>query len=292
MNILFRADASSSIGTGHIMRDLVLAQQYPSSKIFFATQELKGNLNSKILESGHEVISLLSNNIEELIELINRLQIDMVIIDHYSINYEFEKELKERTNIKLMVLDDTYEKHYCDILLNHNISGDKKRYKNLVPNDCELRVGSKYTLIRQEFIDVKNTKTILIAMGGADDENISLEILQVLKEFKNITVNLVTTTANPNIKMLQRYIEDKDNIKLHINSTTLAILMKQSDFAIVSPSVVVHEVLYMELPFVAIKTADNQNDIYDYLKNNNYLILNRFNTNKLKKNIKKLIGEL
>ena len=43
-NILFRADSSSIIGTGHIMRDLVLASQYKKANITFATQELQGNL--------------------------------------------------------------------------------------------------------------------------------------------------------------------------------------------------------------------------------------------------------
>jgi len=64
--ILFRADSSSTIGTGHIMRDLVLAQQYPSSKIFFATQNLQGNINFKIAESGYRVEILKSNDIKEL----------------------------------------------------------------------------------------------------------------------------------------------------------------------------------------------------------------------------------
>ena len=45
MNILFRADSSSTIGTGHIMRDLVLATQYKDANITFVTQNLDGNIN-------------------------------------------------------------------------------------------------------------------------------------------------------------------------------------------------------------------------------------------------------
>ena len=90
-NILFRADSSSTIGTGHIMRDLVLAEQYPESKIIFATQDLKGNLNSKILESDYEIQNLDSNDVDELIELVQKLSVDMVIVDHYGIDYTFEK---------------------------------------------------------------------------------------------------------------------------------------------------------------------------------------------------------
>ena len=43
-NILFRADSSSIIGTGHIMRDLVLATQYKNSNIIFAVQDFDGNI--------------------------------------------------------------------------------------------------------------------------------------------------------------------------------------------------------------------------------------------------------
>ena len=51
-NILFRADSSSFIGTGHIMRDLVLAKQYKTENIIFAVRELDGNINYKIDEEG------------------------------------------------------------------------------------------------------------------------------------------------------------------------------------------------------------------------------------------------
>ena len=70
MNILIRADSSSYIGTGHIMRDLVLAKQYPNQNIIFATQNLDGNINYKIIEAGYRIELLESNDFEELNEII------------------------------------------------------------------------------------------------------------------------------------------------------------------------------------------------------------------------------
>ena len=283
MTILFRADSSSTIGTGHIMRDLVLAKQYEDSNIIFVTQDLQGNINHKILEIGYKVKLLKNNSLYEFQKIIDKQTPDLVIIDSYDIDYNYEKQLKtQNLKLKLLSFDDTYEKHYCDILLNHNISANEKRYNNLVPKWCELRCGSKYTLLRDEFIEEKNKKTIFLAMGGADHTNINIDILEVLQKFKNIDVNIVTTTANQNLEQLQEYVKDKKWIELYINSTKIAKLMRTSDFAIITPSVTLNEVIFMELPFVAIKTANNQDDMYNYLVDNSYLVLDRFDKRQLK----------
>ena len=300
MNILFRADSSSFIGTGHIMRDLVLVNEFKSHKIVFATQKLSGNINYKIEEDGYKIEILKDNNFEELDALIKKLNIDMIVIDHYDINYNFEKKLKESNkNLKIFVFDDTYEKHFCDILLNHNISANKRKYNNLVPNHCELRCGSKYTLLRDKFIEVKKqknrvkkdkiNKTIFIAMGGADHSNINIKILEVISLIPNLKVNIVSTFANKNLKKLVKYCKDKSWINLHINSNKIAELMAKSDFAIVTPSVTVNEVYYLNLPMIGIKTAQNQIDMYNYLKKNRYPVIDKFNKNKLKIAINKLL---
>ena len=301
-NILFRADSSSFIGTGHIMRDLVLAKQYKTENIIFAVRELDGNINYKIDEHGYSKVVLKTNDFEELDKIIKKLNIDLIIIDHYEINYDFEKKLKESNpNSKIFVLDDTYEKHFCDILINHNISANEKRYKNLVPNNCELRCGSKYTLLRDEFLEAKKQKnsikkdkkikTIFVAMGGADHSNINIDILKVVnkirkKNKKNIKVNIVSTNANKNLEKLKNYCKNKKWINLYINSKQIAKLMSESDFAIVTPSVTVNEVYYLKLPIIAIKTADNQIDIYRYLKKKRFSVLKKFKINKLVKLIK------
>ena len=302
MNILFRADSSSFIGTGHIMRDLVLVNEFSLDKIFFATQELSGNINYKIKESGFSLEILKSNNFEELDILIKKFNINMIVIDHYGIDCIFEKKLKdENPNLKIFVFDDTYEKHHCDILLNHNISGNIKKYNNLVPQNCELRCGSDYTLLREEFIDIKKKKkinkkkkekTIFIAMGGADHSNINIKILEVIKLIPNLKVNIVSTFANKNLKKLVKYSKNKKWINLHINSNNIAKLMIKSDFSIVTPSVTVNEVYFLNLPIIAIKTAENQLDMYNFLKNNRHSVINKFNKNKLKIAINKLLKKV
>jgi len=301
-NILFRADSSSKIGLGHIMRDLVLAAQYPNANITFATLDLEGNINHKILEAGYKVHILESSEKKELKNLIQSLQIDLLVIDHYGIDFKIEKYIKEKTGVKILSLDDTYEKHHCDILLNHNISAKKKKYKHLVPKNCELKCGSNYTLLRDEFkkekkrleikkqFKIQNSKfKIFIAMGGSDSSNVNLKILKVLNNFENLNTIVATTNANQNLDELKRYTDGKKNIALHVNSNKIAKLMKKSDFAIVTPSVTINEVYFMGLPFIAIKTAQNQDDMYKYLKKKKYPVLKEFNEDKLKLLLKEVL---
>ncbi|WP_418181148.1 UDP-2,4-diacetamido-2,4,6-trideoxy-beta-L-altropyranose hydrolase [Aliarcobacter lanthieri] len=298
MNILVRADSSSSIGTGHIMRDLVLAKQFSNDNIIFATQDLDGNINQKIKEENYRVKLLESNDFEELNELIKKLSIDLLIIDHYKIGYKFEKKLKkDNKSLKILSFDDTYEKHYCDILLNHNLYANTKKYKKKVPKNCELRCGLEYTLLREEFLKIKNqkiekTKTIFLAMGGADHKNLNIKVLKTIQKTlkSSFRVNIVTTNANKNLEKLKNYCENKSWINLQINSNEVGKLMYESSFAIVTPSVTVNEIYYLDIPFIAIKTAKNQNEMYKYLIKNNYYVLKEFYNKKLKKYLE-IFGE-
>jgi len=293
MNILFRADSSSQIGLGHIMRDLVLASQYKDDNVKFACRDLPGNIIDQI---PYPTIILQTMQMEELIDIIEQNSIEMLVIDHYDISYEDEKRLKETTGVKILSIDDTYEKHYCDILLNHNIYAQEMKYKDLVPEYCELRCGSKFTLIRDEFTRYKDKKksaknkkvNVFIAMGGTDSSHINIKILEVLKEYDNIHINIVTSKANSQLALLKAYVLGKENIHLQVDSKDIAGLMASSDFAIVTPSVIVHEVIYMELPFIAIKTAENQSEMFQYLQENNQRVMLEFNGEKLHKMIQNL----
>jgi len=291
-NILFRADSSSQIGTGHIMRDLVLAKQFKNANIIFATIDLPNNINNKISEAGYKVELLNSNDIKEVTNIIQIYNIDLLVIDHYDIDYEYESKIKQNNKISILCIDDLYKKHNCDILLNHNICADESKYKDLVPNSCELRCGSKYTLLRDEFILEKNKFDILLAMGGADSSNMNIKILEIIEDFKNIHTHIVTTNANSNILTLKNYCTNNKQTTLHINTNEMAKLIRNSDFAIITPSVTANEVVFMNKPFIAIKVAKNQEGMYQYLLKQNILVLKKFNKNTLSKYIHKLLKEL
>jgi len=154
-------------------------------------------------------------------------------------------------------------------------------------------VEVQYTLLRDEFkiqkrLNIKpdgtgSLKNVFIAMGGADHTNLNIKILKVLETFPNIHANFVTTTANQYLNELQEYVTDKDNVTLHINTDKIARLMNEADVAIVSPSVTLNEIFYLNVPFVAIKTANNQIEMYKYLVKNNHLALEKFDATELKK---------
>ena len=291
-NVLFRTNSSSSIGTGHIMRDLVLAKQYPNANIIFATQNLDGNINHKILESGYKIEILPNNSIDEFQKIIDIYNPDLIIIDSYDIDFNFEKEIKTNNpSSKLLIFDDLYQKHYCDILLNHNIYADKTKYKDLVPDNCELRCGAKYTLLRDEFKQEKEITRekiydYLLAFGGADTANLNIKVLEILLEIdKNSKIIVITTLANKNLQLLQEFVKDKPNITLEINSTQIAKLINQSKIAIITPSVTANEAYYLQVDFIAIKTADNQEFMYEFLKKNGYEVLEYFDKKAFKEKI-------
>ena len=292
MKILFRADSSTNIGTGHIMRDLVLAKKFSKkNNVFFATINLKGNINFKIKKAGFKNIFLLSDSVKELDKVIKKYKIDLLVIDSYKFDYRFEKNIKFlNPKLKIFVIDDKYKRHFCDVLLNHNIHANKKRYKKLVPKSCKILCGSRYTLLREEFYKEKNrfypdTKKVLIALGGTDGENLTLKILKILEKF-NLKIAILTTTANKNLKYLKNYLKNTD-IELHINSNQVAKLMQQSSLIITTPSVMLNEVYFLKKDFIAIKSAENQKEMIEFLKREAFDILESFNEEKFIKLIKK-----
>ena len=264
LKTLIRADSGSKIGHGHVRRDLILAQKFKD--VSFACIDLPGSLAGEI---PYPVFTLKSADVSELVNLIKEHKFELLVIDHYGISAADEKLIKEQTNVKILSFDDNYKEHFCDYLLNVNIYAQPQKYANLVPKGCELIFSP---LVRSEFygeVKIKREKKFnyLIVLGGTDALNLTAKIASNLLA-KNKKVAVITTSANVNLSNLQILADSEPNFSLFINPNEVARLMNESEILVISASSLVNEALVLGAKFKAVRVADNQNEMAQWLAAN------------------------
>ncbi|GAB6074220.1 UDP-2,4-diacetamido-2,4,6-trideoxy-beta-L-altropyranose hydrolase [Nautilia lithotrophica] len=259
--IILRVDFSPDIGFGHLKRATLFCNKLKNKyeKCLILCKEC----NEKYTDI--PVIKIKSE--DEFFTQIKKLQPEKVIVDNYNFTYEYEKKFKTLfPNISLICVDDNFEKHYCDEIINTNLYAKKEKYQNKVPTFTKITILKP--LIRDEFKKAKKKRYkkegLFISFGGTDAKGLTLKVLKILKN-KKLNVNVYTTSANQNLNKLKRFCRINKWCKLHIDKN-VAEGMAKAKFGIITPSTITWEAVYMNMPFLAVKVADNQKFIAKYLK--------------------------
>ena len=190
MKVVFRADASLQMGTGHVMRCLTLADALTAggASCEFICRTHPGNLLGLIRSKGYTVHELAvspdlpgagvsrcdkesgeqspahghwlgasqSEDVAACAPILAELQPDWLIVDHYALDARWEQALKPHYR-KLMVIDDLADRpHACDLLLDQTFGRQGEDYRVWVPGDCQLLCGSQYALLRPEFAALRS----------------------------------------------------------------------------------------------------------------------------------------
>jgi len=273
-NVLIRTDSSSYIGLGHMTRCLVLAQRIKQEEsrvsISFATQDLLGNINDKIVENGFLIRHLKSNSPQELIDLIKALNLSLLIIDNYDISSEEEKWITQQLSCKVLVFDDFFRQHTADMVLNHGIQVEKSAYQELVPPNTKIFCGSECTLLRDEFFSKTLIQTeqnhIAIMLGGNDVLNLSGKIAHFLRKLnKNYTITIITTRSNRNLRELEKFAF----FNLVIDSSAIAKVLQKQEIVICASGGCLFEVMALKKKFINVQVVNNQQSIVDFLEQKN-----------------------
>lgn len=311
MKVVIRADASIQIGTGHVMRCLTLAEglKDKSTQVEFICREHEGNMIDYIENRGFQVhaIPVLQKDtgkplpskreVKNILEhrdwlgstqeqdaeichlILNKLVTDWLIVDHYSLDWVWQMRLHDSFQ-KLMVIDDLADRnHVCDLLLDQTYGRDANDYKSLVPSRCQVLAGSKYALLRPEFLKWReyslrrrenpDFKKILITMGGVDKQNITEMVLEELKNCDlpaEMEVIIVMGVTSPYIESVKQKIKSLPfTAEIKSNVTNMAELMANSDVAIGASGATTWERCCLGLPSIQITVAQNQTVIADYI---------------------------
>ena len=307
MIVYFRTDASSYIGSGHVMRCITLAEELNNLgvSVVFITLNCQGNLNQYIRNKGFKISPIsttipdnfkdtnnskntgiwsneqLNKDAEETIRLLNKEKPNWLVIDHYSIDITWENRLRPYVE-KIMVIDDLANRqHSCDLLLDQNYTHNRNRYSHLLNPSVTKLLGPQYALLRKEFtVDQpefeknKLIENIFIFFGGSDPGNltgITLKALTYCKiNYSNIDV--VIGSSNCHKKEVTSLVEKLHKATLYEQVDNISDLMRKADISLGAGGTSTWERMVIGLPSIVVTIADNQVPSIKDLDKDNYLI--------------------
>ena len=285
--LFIRADSTAHIGTGHVMRCLALAQawQDQGGEVTFISHCESEALRQRLIDERMNFISInkphpdpsdLDQTLKNLSAMCHQPSANCwLVIDGYHFDAVYQKNIKD-AGYKILWIDDYghADHYYADLVLNQNISADSSFYARREPY-TRLLLGTHYTLLRREFKqwqdwqrEIPDTaQKVLVTMGGGDPDNVTMKIVQSLKQIniKGLKAKIIVGPANPNLQLLKEEIDNNKNLQLVTNVTNMPELMAWADIAVSAGGSTCWEMALLGLPNIIMYFADNQMPIAEKL---------------------------
>jgi len=222
-----------------------------------------------------EVIPLVSEpgslqDAAEALSYVNRLGSSWVVVDGYHFGASYQKQMKA-SGASLLFLDDNGHagEYVADIVLNYNFHASERFYQNRLAH-TELLLGTKYLLLRREFLKWKDRKhlserkkglRLLVTFGGSDLENLTCRAVRALDFVHSnpLEVEVVIGATYPHRSELEALVK-KSHFPVSVKTqvTDFSEIMARSDLALSAGGVSCCELAFMGVPTLVIVAADNQ----------------------------------
>lgn len=303
MRVGFRADASLTIGTGHVMRCLTLADELRmrGADCVFLSRDLPGNLHQTVRSRGYKVRNLglpdwyalpeaeadysrwlgvaVGRDVSDTKSHLQSAALDWLVVDHYGLDGVWEKEVGPFCG-HLMTIDDLANRsHVADVLLDQNLGRTEGDYAVLVPPACRQLIGPSYALLRPEFAALRQeslarrpgieARRILVTMGGVDRGNVTGAVLHALgalplpQELEIVVVLGEHSPWKEDVRKRARRLRSR--VEVVVNASHMGKLMCEADLAIGAAGSTSWERCCLGLPSLVIVLAENQRKIADSL---------------------------
>ena len=278
MNVAIRADASSRIGSGHVMRCKTLADELHrrGANVRFVCREHPGHLIALLSDEGYDVATLPAVDVAELEDAdatasaLDRFAADWVVVDHYGLGEPWEGRIRDHAGQILAIDDLASRRHSCDALVDQNWFGAATgaRYDSVVPSHCRLLLGPRYALLHPLFAELRRSlpprdgimRRLLVFFGAVDSCNQTALVLSALQSpaFGDVAVDVVIGAANPHAADIDAMVRRRGGTAAHTYLPNLAGLMTRADVMAGAGGVTTWERCCLGLPAVVTVTADNQ----------------------------------
>lgn len=301
MKVVFRADASLQIGSGHVMRCLTLASvlRDRGADCHFVCREHSGNLLGLIRQQGFNAIGLPladssdsacralcatplahaewlgespQTDAEQTLTAIRGEFVDWLVVDHYALDSEWEQVFKSACG-RVLVIDDLADRnHTCDLLLDQNlVARMTDRYRGKVSGACRQLVGPRFALLQPHYAALHArvppregvVRSVFIYFGGADNANLTGKTISAFLDLdrEDVQLDVVINPDGPHAPAIRQQVQDLAQVRLHTRLPSLSHLMMRADIAVGAGGATSWERCCLGLPALVVTLAENQRAI-------------------------------
>lgn len=283
MPAILRADGSSILGMGHIMRGVALAAGLKGSGVdcIFVTRALDSPVAELVGDKGFEVKEIPPDVTDEQ-------------------DAELTKEIAAHARARLIVTDichretqarpealKTYHRSLAQDFFTVVLTGDKQidlaanivitpyagvtGPDSLTPGKPVYLIGPSYFIFRSEFIAVaqsarsigKVAKRVLITVGGSDELRFSTKIVQALCSLTEFDLNIRMVVGAGYTQALRRELTEllsgyHGDHEILDQTTKMAEAMEWADLAITGDGLTKYEAAVTGTPCIVLSRGDSE----------------------------------
>ena len=262
---VLRADASSSIGVGHVMRSLSLGEALIDEGfgVELVSCGLAPSLQSLATSCGIEVVepSCAPRSSEDAQFVLER-NAAIVVVDGYEFSRDFFAAL-EASNTTFAVIDDNAETkaQSPDAVINQNPHASESLYAHM-QGTPKLLLGLQYAMVRKEVREVAamhlptREGEVFVAMGGADFLGLTAPIVEALVE-TGLQIRVAVGHANTQREHVQKLAEQHGHVTL-IEQEDYVSSLASAHVAVLAAGSSLWEACAVGTPSIGLVVADNQ----------------------------------
>ena len=278
--LVFRADGNATIGLGHLVRLLALADMVRGlAPGIFVVREPTVTVAQLVAQAGWAIHALPTQPLQAEADTLvtSFLQpSDALVLDGYEFGLAYQQRLRQ-SGCGLVYIDDLHAwPVVADLLINHSPGVTPADYQ--APTTSRLLLGPAFSLLRQPFIAHATPPqqasgdfaSALICFGGADPLGLTARTLAALLMLPQVRrIGLLVGAAFEGAAALEAMVGNDPTrtitIYCNLGATELVTLLQSYAVAVVPASTVLIEALVLGRPVITGYYADNQQALAGYI---------------------------
>ncbi|MFH1727693.1 MAG: glycosyltransferase [Pseudomonadota bacterium] len=305
--IIFRVDGGRvySVSLGHVFRCMALAEElmlFSEFEVSFMMKDYEDGV--KVVKDKGYNIQVIDKDmgIDDQIKIIEAQCPGLVVFDLFEMEFVDLSILHDK-GIKTVIIDDLGNKMInSNVLINGSIAEEMHQYFEK-SDQTIYYIGPEYTILGSDFEKLpkrkikKEVKQIMISMGGSDPTNLTVDIVNSLRNL-NLSVKILIILGPASQKEFEvTATAEKGNCKFEVLRyvPNIAQVMAESDIAITAGGRMALELAATGTPGIIIPSIEHEDIVSSKLEEVNAVIkIDNFSCAKeseLHDSIYKLVNE-